>query len=429
MKSDFLPVQKLNAALLVLFSLCLPAIADAFECANAGAVGTAPEDHSFVTRTACGSGAESNGSYGVALGQDAYVSASYGTALGSDASSTANYGTAIGERADVNGNYGTSVGSRSFTSGASATAVGAYSTALEGYSSALGYGASAYHSFSVALGYVTTANANNAVVVGGNATVIGNHGVALGYGAQADAINSIALGYRSYAQQPHSMVLGSIAGVNDAFNSVDVAIGTTTPLAPLHVARDDGTAGILVQENAPDPAGRTLFTLANRGNTKFELKETGSGTRWQFTNSGDAFRVSKFGTGQVEFQVFNNGDAVLLGDLAIGGSFTEMSDRNQKHAIVPLDGEAILAKVAQVPISEWSYKTESADQRHIGPMAQDFYAAFGLASGETRISARDMAGVALASIQVLTKENRELKAELSELKALMMQLMPQAARN
>ena len=106
----------------------------------------------------------------------------------------------------------------------------------------------------------------------------------------------------------------------------------------------------------------------------------------------------------------NNGNAYVANNMELGGTLTEMSDRNQKHAIVPLDSEAVLTRVAQVPVSEWSYRGEASDQRHIGPMAQDFYAAFGLASGETRISARDMAGVNMAAIQALVNRNQRLEA-------------------
>ncbi len=312
-------------------------------------------------------------------------------------------GLGVGRSANAGGYYGMAMGHGAEATGDYSNVLGYTALSFGHYSTALGYNADSIGVYSAALGAWTLST--------------GDYSAALGYAAYSGGDASTAIGHRAAAPNPDTIIMGEIPGVNSGSNYTDMANGTIEPLAPLHIFRDDGTASILVQETAAAPAGRTLFTLANRGNTKFELKETGSGTRWQFTNSGDAFRISKFGTGQVEFQVFNNGDAVLLGDLAIGGSFTEMSDRNQKHAIVPLDGEAILAKVTQVPISEWSYKTESADQRHIGPMAQDFYAAFGLASGDTRISARDMAGVNMAALQALARQNSALAADNASLRA------------
>lgn len=52
-----------------------------------------------------------------------------------------------------------------------------------------------------------------------------------------------------------------------------------------------------------------------------------------------------------------------------------------------------------MPISIWSYKQE--DIRHVGPMAQDFYEAFGLGQGETTIATVDADGIALAAIKAL----------------------------
>jgi hypothetical protein len=205
--------------------------------------------------------------------------------------------------------------------------------------------------------------------------------------------------------------------VNSAIESADVAIGTTAPLASLHVHRDDGTAQVLVEETSLLAEPRTLFKLANPGNTKFEIEETLSGNTWAFTNSGSDFRVSLQDSGVVEFRVDNFGDAYLAGLLF------ENSDRNAKTDITPVDREEILDKVTQLPISEWAYK-ESPGSRHIGPMAQDFRAAFGTGSDETRLATMDVSGVAIASVQALNEkverleqENETLRRELVELRA------------
>jgi len=70
-------------------------------------------------------------------------------------------------------------------------------------------------------------------------------------------------------------------------------------------------------------------------------------------------------------------------------------------AIVPVDASAILDKVAELPVSMWTYKDDTSGARHVGPMAQDFYAAFGLGATETGIATLDTSGVALASIKAL----------------------------
>jgi hypothetical protein len=66
--------------------------------------------------------------------------------------------------------------------------------------------------------------------------------------------------------------------------------------------------------------------------------------------------------------------------------------------------------VAALPITQWRFKTEESDVKHVGPMAQDFHAAFGLGAQETAIATVDADGVALAAIQAL---NRKLMDELN----------------
>ncbi|MBK8128134.1 MAG: hypothetical protein IPK53_04070 [bacterium] len=61
--------------------------------------------------------------------------------------------------------------------------------------------------------------------------------------------------------------------------------------------------------------------------------------------------------------------------------------------------------------------------RHIGPMAQDFYAAFGIGESDTTITTIDADGVLFAAVQELAKENTELKSEMAELKRLMQQMI------
>ncbi len=70
----------------------------------------------------------------------------------------------------------------------------------------------------------------------------------------------------------------------------------------------------------------------------------------------------------------------------------------------------MLARLAEVPISTWNYTSQDASIRHIGPMAQDFYAAFGVGEDDTHITTVDADGVALAAIQGLYAENQALKA-------------------
>ena len=161
----------------------------------------------------------------------------------------------------------------------------------------------------------------------------------------------------------------------------DVGVGTDTPVSSFEVRRSDGTAAIMVDEQSTTIATRNMFTLQNYGLTKFIINNT-DGAEWAFANKGTSFRISRQGSGVVELEVFNNGDATLAGVL------TENSDINSKQNIEPVSGQNILEKLTNLEISEWSYKDAPGD-RHVGPMAQDFYAAFGLGHTDKGIATLD----------------------------------------
>src|SRR5437016_2027613 len=81
--------------------------------------------------------------------------------------------------------------------------------------------------------------------------------------------------------------------------------------------------------------------------------------------------------------------------LAAGsGSWSSLSDQAGKDNFKPADARAILERLATVPIQTWNYRTQPAGVRHIGPMAQDFAAAFGVGEDERHISTVDADGVA-----------------------------------
>ncbi|HZU27274.1 MAG TPA: tail fiber domain-containing protein [Bryobacteraceae bacterium] len=101
--------------------------------------------------------------------------------------------------------------------------------------------------------------------------------------------------------------------------------------------------------------------------------------------------------------------------LTKGGVWTNNSDRNLKTDFRAVSGAEVLRRLDAMPITNWSYKTEGEGVRHIGPMAQDFAAAFRVGSDDTHITTIDESGVALAAIQQLYRENQELKAAVAAL--------------
>ena len=146
-------------------------------------------------------------------------------------------------------------------------------------------------------------------------------------------------------------------------------------------------------------------------------------------------------TGEHQFLVRASGGTWLYSDPELesgirlsGGSsaLATVSDRAMKRNIRQVEVRDILSRLSRIPISRWSYKSQDASIEHIGPMAQDFYDAFGLGEDDRHINTLDPDGVALAAIQglyelaqekdvrIAAQESRisDLEARLAALEAM-----------
>ena len=91
-----------------------------------------------------------------------------------------------------------------------------------------------------------------------------------------------------------------------------------------------------------------------------------------------------------------------------------------------IDAADVLLKVAALPLATWTYGTDAAGTRHLGPTAEDFREAFGLGDSTKQIGVLDIGGVALAAVQGLnakleaktTEQAREIDAQRSEIAEL-----------
>jgi trimeric autotransporter adhesin len=137
------------------------------------------------------------------------------------------------------------------------------------------------------------------------------------------------------------------------------------------------------------------------------------------------------GGGTIMMQL--DGDSALWVHGNINGNVNDFSDRNMKENFTPIDPLSVLAKVAALPITGWNFTNEPA-VKHIGPMAQDWYATFNVGPDDKRIAVVDEGGVALAAIQGLNQKLEDnlkakdaritqLENEVSELKSAQRQTM------
>jgi hypothetical protein len=102
-------------------------------------------------------------------------------------------------------------------------------------------------------------------------------------------------------------------------------------------------------------------------------------------------------------------------------SWAMLSDSNAKTGVSALDHREILRKISSLPVASWQYKHDPR-RRHMGPMAQDFHAAFSLGDDDRRIATIDTDGVALSALKglivELKKKNERSAAQAKRLAAL-----------
>jgi len=240
-----------------------------------------------------------------------------------------------------------------------------------------------------------------------------------------DVTNSSALPFR--------ILSGS--GTNNALVITadgDIGIGKATANFKLDVAGSIGISGdsfgaavdiqsnragsdarLLVEEQMPLPVA-IMAHLKSNGTGQLVMEDVAGGGIWRQRYSGSTFTMEfQGGVGANELTINGtNGNMTILGDMNATG-FNMTSDRNAKTNIVEVNPEEVLKKVAALPVSTWSYKQDAEGVQHIGPMAQDFHAAFGLGPNDTKITVGDTSGVALAAIKALYRSLQEKQGQLN----------------
>lgn len=187
-------------------------------------------------------------------------------------------------------------------------------------------------------------------------------------------------------------------------------------------------AALLVESGTATQEARTLARLRNNGRVRLEMVDDSTLNMWQLSAGNGAFdifnrddlgRLRLFDDGKLLVGIA--GDTRLRldtnGNLRIDGSLTQGSDVATKEGFSAVDAEAILDALLGLDITTWSYINDDGSVVHLGPTAQDFYAAFGLGEDETGIGAVDADGVAMVSIQALAELLDQKDADIEGLEA------------
>ena len=245
----------------------------------------------------------------------------------------------------------------------------------------------------------------------GASTTTGYENVSMGY--QALYTNSIgrgntATGYKALFSTTGGLntACGFSSLINNTTGSDNTAVGLQALLS--NTSGNDNTGiGYLANVSTGNLSNATVIgnhALVSTSNTmSFGNDEI---TRWAFgistTNGTHALEVGLNNT---------NGNGAYLTQ---GGTWTNTSDIDKKEDFANVNPGDLLQKIVQLSIQRWKYK--GTNEYHIGPTAQDFYKLFSLGTDDKGISTVDPAGIALAAIQELIKENETLKLELQQVR-------------
>ena len=244
-------------------------------------------------------------------------------------------------------------------------------------------------STSTALGAINTASGSASTTIGVANIASGSQSLATGFSTKASGSNAVSFGASTIASGDMSFASGinTIASGNNS-----TAMGT-----------DVSTNGF----SGSFAIGDYNTTLTN--------------------NTAANQMMMRFAGG---YTLYSNSDLSAGSVLSPGSnSWSTISDRNKKENFALVNGEDFLKKIAGFNLTSWNYKGQDAKIfRHYGPMAQDFFAAFGkdkygVVGNDTTINQADFQGVSFIAIQALEKrtdnlstENKQLKNENEKLK-------------
>ncbi|MCO4819500.1 MAG: tail fiber domain-containing protein [Bacteroidetes bacterium] len=365
--------------------------------ATAGSIGAStrlhfnPRTSAFRAGTAVATewDAANLGLYSTAFGYGSLASDDYTFAAGKGASAVGDHSIAIGDSTVTLLEYSIAMGNRSVTGGKNTMAIGTGNTAYGQYSFITGINSRSLGTNSGIFGEecFVLSGYKHGYAFGHRDTVKGDYAVAIGHNAYSEGTGAVAIGFNVRTNNPYSVAIGNNA---DAIADRSVAIGS--------------------------------FVSTNLKNGSFIFGD-GSTTTTMFSPAQHTMTM-RFNNG---YRLYSKSDLTTGVYMLNGGtSWTSVSDRNMKENFEDINGEDLLDKIEDLPITKWNYKGNPDSVKFIGPMAQDFHKSFGLGGSDSLgISTLAFDGVNIAAVQALivrTNKIENLESTISkqgaEIKAL-----------
>jgi hypothetical protein len=256
--------------------------------------------------------------------------------------------------------------------------------------------------YALAFGDTNQAESTSSIVFGSGNQVKGAAGFSAGAGNRVCDTYGVAFGNKAQSGgplingkcDPDTFNIRGLAAVALGYN-VTADQDHTTAMGKF--ATNNGFSGTFIWSDGSATASADTFR--NTANNEFAARATG----------GFRFRTNLGGT---------TGCNLPAGS----GVFNCTSSRATKENFAPVDGEELLSTIRNIPVTTWNYISEGKNVRHIGPMAEDFYGAFQLGTGNASIGVQDLASVSLAAVKALEERTAELQKKSAEVDALRGQL-------
>jgi len=223
----------------------------------------------------------------------------------------------------------------------------------------------------------------------------------------------IAIGYRTMiinTTGQYNVALGHFSLIDNTTGNYNVAIGNNA--LDENINGDNNTA---IGSNAGFSGGVTNLNNSTAVGSNAMVSTSNTMSFGDVNVDRWAFGITTT-TAQHALEVGVNGTDGNGAYLTEGGTWTNTSSISKKENFSEINSTDLIQKVKALRIQKWKYI--GTDEYHIGPYAEDFYKLFGLGTDDKGISTVDPAGISLAAIQQLIKENEELKKRIEKLEQL-----------
>ena len=324
-----------------------------------------------------------------------------------------NYSTAMGYYSYASSTASFAAGSNTRATGVMSTAFGAYTNASGAYAVAMGASSEASAAFSFAAGNGPRALGESSVAMGYACRAVGDYAVAIGFAADASGFGSVAMG--SSARTTLGARYATAMGFNTIASSTASFVAGENSVAAGYASTALGSNSIAGGDYSTAMGNNSRANLEG----SFAIGDSPNGSNSVVSPNSNTF-TTRFRNG---YYLYSNANATIGVVLSGGGnSWSMISDSTKKENFLPIDGENVLKKIARMRTVTWNYKGQDPKFfRHYGPMAQEFYHAFGrdklgVVGNDTTISSADFDGINFTAIKALEKRTAELQTENESLK-------------